>query len=177
MTVVRIAPLSRDFSRDLLSLSRHTNIIMNTFLQSLLSVIALMISASTEVSALAPNPFSTSLVPRFQQRSKSVSVTKGIPVVVSSTLADQHDDHHRRTPTVRQKWGIDKDHANEYWFDARIHTLGNVGFLGAVHAACAPITTKLIDVLAYDGIDIRQKVSTTLCVCSLGFVRTIACER
>ena len=39
-----------------------------------------------------------------------------------------------------------------------IHTLGNSGFRGAVHAALAPITTKMIDVLAYEGIDVRQQV-------------------
>jgi hypothetical protein len=59
----------------------------------------------------------------------------------------------------RKKWGIDKDHANEYWFDKRIHTLGNTGFGGAFHAALAPVSTKLIDLAAYDGKDIRQDVS------------------
>lgn len=41
-----------------------------------------------------------------------------------------------------------------------IHTLGNVGFWGAVHAALAPLSTKLIDVLAYGGKDVRQMVRT-----------------
>ena len=39
-----------------------------------------------------------------------------------------------------------------------IHTLGNVGFWGALHAALAPLSTKLIDVLAYGGQDVRQMV-------------------
>jgi hypothetical protein len=59
----------------------------------------------------------------------------------------------------RQKWGIDNTHENEYWYDERIHTLGNIGFGGAVHAALAPLSTKVIDVLAYNGIDVRQLVS------------------
>lgn len=59
----------------------------------------------------------------------------------------------------RNKWGVDNQYANEYWFDKRIHTLGNHGFWGAVHAAMAPISTKVIDMAAYDGIDIRKEVS------------------
>ena len=58
----------------------------------------------------------------------------------------------------RNKWGVDHQYANEYWFDKRIHTLGNHGFWGAVHAAMAPISTKVIDMAAYDGIDIRREV-------------------
>ena len=63
----------------------------------------------------------------------------------------RHAKNHR-------KWGVDNTNEPEYWFDSRIHTLGNCGFMGAVHAACAPLATKMIDVLAYGGVDIRQKV-------------------
>lgn len=62
----------------------------------------------------------------------------------------------------RKPWGVDNSESDEYWFDERIHTLGNVGFWGGVHAALAPFSTKLIDVLAYDGIDIRAKVAQEL---------------
>jgi len=48
---------------------------------------------------------------------------------------------------------------DEYWYDPRIHNFGNVGFLGAIHAVLAPISTKVIDELAYDGQDIRSIVS------------------
>lgn len=58
----------------------------------------------------------------------------------------------------RKRWGVDNTHEEEYWFDRRIHTLGNNGFTGAVHAAIAPLSTKLIDILAYEGVDIRKKV-------------------
>lgn len=44
-----------------------------------------------------------------------------------------------------------------YAFDPRIHTLGNHGVLGKVHAAIAPIFTKMIDYNIY-GEDIRAKV-------------------
>ena len=69
----------------------------------------------------------------------------------------------------RNKWGVDNQYANEYWFDKRIHTLGNHGFLGALHAALAPISTKLIDMAAYDGIDIRKEVR---CLC----IQFVYCE-
>ena len=58
----------------------------------------------------------------------------------------------------RTKWGTDHEHPEEYWFDNRIHTLGNHGFGGAVHAALAPLSTKIIDLAAYRGVDIRLKV-------------------
>ena len=44
-----------------------------------------------------------------------------------------------------------------YAFDPRIHTLGNHGALGKVHAAIAPVFTKMIDYNIY-GEDIRAKV-------------------
>ena len=52
-----------------------------------------------------------------------------------------------------------KNYDEEYWYHPQIHTLGNVGILGAVHAALAPLSTHLIDNLAYGGVDIRMKVS------------------
>lgn len=52
-----------------------------------------------------------------------------------------------------------KKAATEYWSDQRIHTLGNTGFLGAFHAAVATLSTKVIDDLAYRGMDVRGKVS------------------
>jgi hypothetical protein len=61
-----------------------------------------------------------------------------------------------------KKWGTDNDHAEEYWFDDRIHTLGNVGLGGGLHAALAPLSTKCIDIFAYNGIDIRAHVRTPL---------------
>lgn len=66
--------------------------------------------------------------------------------------------HLARHAGTRKKWGIDNAHAHEYWFDNRIHTLGNIGVGGALHAALAPLSTKLIDVYAYEGVDVRAKV-------------------
>jgi hypothetical protein len=64
-----------------------------------------------------------------------------------------------KTAVARKKWGVDNTNPCEYWADSRIHTLGNVGFMGGVHAASAAFVTKVIDVIAYDGVDVRQQVS------------------
>ena len=64
-----------------------------------------------------------------------------------------------RHATERKRWGIDNTNIDEYWNDPRIHSLGNVGLGGVVHALLAPFSTKLIDVLAYDGADVRHLVS------------------
>ena len=49
-----------------------------------------------------------------------------------------------------------------YWFHPQIHTFGNTGLLGGLHAAVAPLVTLLIDVGAYDGENVRDKISTEL---------------
>lgn len=41
----------------------------------------------------------------------------------------------------------------------RIHSLGNTGLTGWIHAAIAPLATKLIDNAAYQGEDVRTRVS------------------
>jgi len=45
-----------------------------------------------------------------------------------------------------------------YWNDPRIHNLGNTGLGGTVHATIAPIVTKIIDTITYDGRDIRKEI-------------------
>lgn len=42
-----------------------------------------------------------------------------------------------------------------YWDDPRIHSLGNNNWISAV---AAPFVTKLIDVAAYDGVDLRKQI-------------------
>jgi SAM-dependent methyltransferase len=49
-----------------------------------------------------------------------------------------------------------------YWFDPRIHNLGNAGLMGGFHAAVAPICTHLIDRLAYAGVDARKRIHQTI---------------
>ena len=67
--------------------------------------------------------------------------------------------------TIRKGYeiGIDKaasDYVDEYWYNPTIHTFGNVGLLGGLHAALAPISTKIIDQVAYGGQDVRSVAST-----------------
>lgn len=50
----------------------------------------------------------------------------------------------------------------EYWSRPDIHTFGNMGFGGAIHAAMAPFATKMIDVKAYGGQDVRKMISEEL---------------
>jgi len=56
-----------------------------------------------------------------------------------------------------------------YWYNPAIHTLGNTGFLGNIHAISSPGITKFIDKKAYSGIDVREKIyeDTTGTVCDL----------
>lgn len=49
-----------------------------------------------------------------------------------------------------------------YPYNPNIHSLGNTGFTGAVHAEFAPIFTKLIDIRAYNGRNIRQEIINKL---------------
>ena len=58
----------------------------------------------------------------------------------------------------RKLFGLDEN-PSEYWFHNRIHTLGNTGFFGGIHAALAPFATRVIDEKAYDGVDLRAVVS------------------
>ncbi len=50
-----------------------------------------------------------------------------------------------------------KKHKN-WWYNPIIHTFGNNGFGGYIHAEFAPFTTKLIDKKAYNGINVRLEI-------------------
>ena len=45
-----------------------------------------------------------------------------------------------------------------YYSDPRIHSIGNHGPLGKIHADVAPIFTRIIDNVAYNGRDIRKEI-------------------
>ena len=45
-----------------------------------------------------------------------------------------------------------------YYYDPRIHNLGNIGVKGKIHAEAALVSTKIIDVLCYNGVNIRDKI-------------------
>lgn len=66
-----------------------------------------------------------------------------------------------RNTRPRKIFGLDEN-PSEYWFDNRIHTFGNTGFYGGLHAACAPFATKMIDDKAYAGVDIRKQLAKEL---------------
>lgn len=65
----------------------------------------------------------------------------------------------RRNAVSRTFVGFD-DNPSEYWFHNKIHTLGNTGAWGGIHALLAPLVTRMIDDAAYDGINVRQMVRT-----------------
>jgi hypothetical protein len=91
--------------------------------------------------------------------SEGATISNDMLLEVGRSIASQKFVKHRRA-TERKQWGIDNDVEDygEYWFDSRIHTFGNTGFLGALHAAMAPLSTKVIDIVAYDGKDVRSMV-------------------
>ena len=47
---------------------------------------------------------------------------------------------------------------NNYPFHPNIHTLGNIGFGGKIHAKITPYFTKLIDYNAYHKRNIRKEI-------------------
>lgn len=66
-------------------------------------------------------------------------------------------------PPIRNKiLGTEVPCMFEYWSRPDIHTFGNVGFGGAVHAVMAPLATKIIDVKAYGGVDVRKNIAAEL---------------
>ena len=50
----------------------------------------------------------------------------------------------------------------KYPYDPRIHNFGNVGIGGKIHANLARPITKLIDIAAYSGEDIRDIIVNNL---------------
>lgn len=65
---------------------------------------------------------------------------------------------------IVRDWVVNKyiplnKHNNEWWYNPVIHSFGNTGNLGKIHAKLAPYITKTIDVTAYSGRDVRSEVS------------------
>lgn len=57
-------------------------------------------------------------------------------------------------------WSSEEE--EQWWFNSKIHKFGNVGIGGRFHAFVAPFVTKLIDIRAYGGVDIRSEISLYL---------------
>lgn len=53
-----------------------------------------------------------------------------------------------------------KNFKNPYYFDNRVHNVGNIGPGGWLHAELSPFATKFIDNIRYSGTDIRKEVMT-----------------
>ncbi len=45
-----------------------------------------------------------------------------------------------------------------YYYDNRIHSLGNIGIGGKIHSKLSPFATKVIDFLRYDNVNIRKDI-------------------
>tara|TARA_Y100000591_G_scaffold332494_1_gene370030 strand:+ start:604 stop:1245 length:642 start_codon:yes stop_codon:yes gene_type:complete len=45
-----------------------------------------------------------------------------------------------------------------YYYDRRIHNLGNIGFPGMIHAESALLSTRIIDKLRYNNTNIRKEI-------------------
>jgi hypothetical protein len=103
---------------------------------------------STGSTAFVQNSRSVLHYRRFRTASDTVSP--------EALATDGPSKHHE---SGRKRWGIGYKSTNEYWFDQRIHNLGNIGVTGALHAAIAALATNVIDKVAYGGMDIRQEVS------------------
>ena len=52
--------------------------------------------------------------------------------------------------------------AIKYNYDPRIHIFGNTGWTGAIHSLIAYPFTKAIDMVVYNGIDIRERINKKL---------------
>jgi len=119
---------------------------------SVIATIVTLTSAGCVVVGFVPK-FAT---PRFS------STKMSHPTAKPRTTPVKTKEKESRYASSRKKWGIDKVHPDEYWYNNKIHTLGNTGFGGALHALLAPLATKLIDNVAYKGVDIQRKVAMEL---------------
>jgi SAM-dependent methyltransferase len=45
-----------------------------------------------------------------------------------------------------------------YYYNPKIHSLGNIGFGGKIHALAAPFARRIIDQISYNGVNIRKDI-------------------
>lgn len=45
-----------------------------------------------------------------------------------------------------------------YYYNPKIHSLGNIGFGGKIHALAAPFARRIIDQISYNGVNIRRDI-------------------
>lgn len=116
--------------------------------------------AGLKVPPTVKKAAATTAIPTMEQEIKNV-ITAQTMEPVSKELTSETIS---RELALRKRWeiGVDNaatDYEDEYWFNPTIHNFGNIGFLGTIHAVLAPVSTKVIDILAYDGESIRDRVS------------------
>merc|ERR1712228_69252 len=98
----------------------------------------------------------------FNEKSSEVYNLSQTTPVEASLNEKQHTIMNDATCSEDNLLHDDDDDDKHYWENKKIHTLGNTGTLGALHAAMGPISTILIDKLAYNGVDVRNQVSKLL---------------
>ena len=49
-----------------------------------------------------------------------------------------------------------------YYYDKRIHNMGNTGIFGNIHAAMSPLIAKIIDNNAYNYVNVRSQINNDL---------------
>ena len=49
--------------------------------------------------------------------------------------------------------------SSQYYYNPKIHNFGNIGISGKIHAELALIATKTIDIIRYDGRNIREEIT------------------
>jgi len=128
---------------------------------------------STSVAFRPPeNPTGLKGIKVVTKSSAKVAPTKDVKNAITTETMERVTkaataETHARELTLRKRWelGINNkaaDYEEEYWFNPTIHNFGNIGFLGSIHAVLAPVSTKVIDILAYDGDNIRNRVARKL---------------
>ena len=49
-----------------------------------------------------------------------------------------------------------------YYYNPKMHSFGNIGFGGKIHATIAPYASRAIDILRYDGRNIREEIISVI---------------
>lgn len=78
-----------------------------------------------------------------------------------NTVADFLVHEHQREHQVKQMCPR-AEKATPYWRDPRIHNFGNCGLRGWVHSVVAPIATRIIDDVPYQGVDARARIHSLI---------------
>lgn len=149
--------------------------IARTFLFALFVVMA----PSTSSAFRPPeNPTGLTGIPSVGTKSSTqVAPSKNVitPETMQGVIKAATAETHARELTLRKRWELGigtkaPDYEEEYWFNPTIHNFGNIGFLGSIHAVLAPVSTKIIDILAYDGDNIRNRVSSSKAFVCVHFI-------